>query len=178
MEGHRSYRVTLEASLAKRNLLPNAIVPNIIWHVVVEEHCNMDQLLEAISKEAKFCSSADLTSVKSLVENGNFHIGQYRNPTGKVSSTSKPKVHYAEHCEQLVFSGGYYDVYAARMPRKPRHRKKKNRKVQKLLMSNVPRKPQTEMPQMVTMILRPQPQIPEAASLDSSGNYEVVPSPL
>ena len=38
MKGHRSYRVTLKASLAKRNLLPNKNVPNIIWHVVVGEH--------------------------------------------------------------------------------------------------------------------------------------------
>ena len=45
-------------------------------------------------------------------------------------------------------------------------------------MSNVPRKPQTEMPQMVTIILRPQPQIPKAASLDTSGNYDVISGPL
>jgi hypothetical protein len=130
MQGHRSYGVTLEAPLAKRKLLPNTNVPKIIWHVVVEEHCNMEQLLEAISKEAHFCSSADLASVKGLVGDSNFHIGQYRNPTGKESSTSKPKVHYAEQCEELVFSDGYFDVYATRKPRKARERNRKKKSAQ------------------------------------------------
>ena len=75
MPGQRSYRVTLEPSTALQKLRPDTTLPNIIWHVVVDDKCGMQELRQAIAKEGNYCASADRAAVKSLVGNGNFNIG-------------------------------------------------------------------------------------------------------
>jgi hypothetical protein len=123
MAGQRSFRVTLEPSTAQQKLQPNATLPNIIWHVVVDDNCVMQELRQAIAKEGNYCASADIAAVKSLVGTGNFNIGQYVSTEGKKGKMSKPQLAYADTINELVCNDGYYDVYVVRKsPRKTRSR--------------------------------------------------------
>ena len=123
MAGQRSFRVTLEPSTAQQKLQPNATLPNIIWHVVVDDNCGMQELRQAIATEGNYCASADIAAVKILVGTGNFNIGQYVSKEGKKGKMSKPQLAYADTINELVCNDGYYDVYVVRKsPRKNRSR--------------------------------------------------------
>jgi hypothetical protein len=131
MAGHCSFRVVLENGPGLQNLLPTQTLPNIIWHVIVADKCDMTDLRHAIAKEGKFCFSAGRAAVQRLIENVNFNIGQYRSSITNRGKAGKPYLCYAENMYDLRSIDGFFNVYVVRKnSRAPRSKKKDKNSLQ------------------------------------------------